>query len=294
MVEENSKQPESQPDQNVGQAPVLADKGSLQVSQTQQPSAASAPIAQKTEPPKQSWIGKRWWGAAKATENSNRIIALATLVVALATVVSTYEIVTGSNDTKKMVQAAQDINQALTAENSQNQTGFEQTLRQSRASLDAAIEQYRSDQRAWIGISGLNLQQPTTVGKPFVVEVWMTNNGKTPATLIATPVSIFVARSPVPKLRDALNIRQEVTNTLFPGLRYGPDLAYGTMGDNSRVIQAEDISAYANKRLWVYIYGKIEYKDIFGISRVTSYCGVANGSNNFGGCPSGAYPAYAK
>jgi hypothetical protein len=109
MVEENSKQPESQPDQNVGQAPVLADKGSLQVSQTQQPSAASAPIAQKTEPPKQSWIGKRWWGAAKATENSNRIIALATLVVALATVVSTYEIVTGSNDTKKMVQAAQDM-----------------------------------------------------------------------------------------------------------------------------------------------------------------------------------------
>ena len=161
-------------------------------------------------------------------------------------------------------------------------------LKQSTASLQI-------DERAWVGISGFTLRTPETVGSPFIAEIWTSNSGKTPAIPIAAPVFMFVSEVPVARLQELPTVHENFRPVMFPLVRYGPDLVYSTMGGNSRVIGVEDINAYNSwpSRLWIYVYGRLVYKDVFENVHTTSYCAVSNGTNSFGGCPEGTYPDYA-
>lgn len=85
--------------------------------------------------------------ATGKAENSNRMVAFATAFIAAATFISTYEIVTGSNDTKRIVTAAEDIKTALNTANSQNQDALDKTLRENRRSLRRTM---RQSKKLWI------------------------------------------------------------------------------------------------------------------------------------------------
>jgi len=82
---------------------------------------------------------------------------------------------------------------------------------------------------------------------------------------------------------------------IFPGVTYGPDLIDSSMGGGTKRVEDKDIVAFTAKpsALWIYIYGRIEYMDVFKKKHTTSYCAVSNGANSFGGCPEGVYPTYA-
>ena len=175
-----------------------------------------------------------------------------------------------------------------------NKEAVDASREQSEKALNASINALQLDERPWIYISGLNLK-PLILGEPFVAELWFKNEGKTPATPSEGPVFIMVSGFPVRHLEDIPGEHQNRVGMIFPGIVYGPDPVTSAMGGASRLVEGKDIAAFNAKPplLWIYIYGRFGYKDVFGRHHTTSYCGVSNGGNNFGGCPEGTYPNYA-
>jgi hypothetical protein len=60
-----------------------------------------------------------------------------------------------------------------------------------------------------------------------------------------------------------------VVMKVFPGSVYVPEIIV-----SKNVAMAADIEAFNAKppRLWIYVYGRMEYRDIFGDHHTTSYC----------------------
>ena len=157
----------------------------------------------------------------------------------------------------------------------------------SRKGLNETLKNFAVDERAWIYISGLNLETPQ-VGQPITAQIWIKNSGKSPAKLTKGPISLWPSETPLNRVHDVPAERHNPLSMLFPEITYGPDLISTPHGANKA-----QVDAYGQKRLWVYVYGRIGYLDIFGKHHTTSWCGVANGTNTFGACPEGTYPVFA-
>lgn len=288
MPEETSGPQQSQTDQSVGQVPVSAGVGDLQTEKPKQEIPKFGAEANEPESPAKPWIGRRWWEAAKQSENSNRIIALATLAVALATIVSTYEIVTGSNDTKKIVASAADIKNALNTANSQNQDALGKTLRenrralrrtlrqsqeamdasnnQSKTALDATIADSKLDQRAWVGMIRAVLTPDTTIkaDSDAVIGIVIENTGKTPALNTKPTVHWNLLGPSDPLVPPSPKFAQSVT-VFFP--------------NSPVVISTEKVRfsatelEYMKQGTQVFkVWGEISYDDIFKNSHWTHFC----------------------
>ena len=145
------------------------------------------------------------------------------------------------------------------------------------------------DQRAWIYIGGMNLR-PLQISEPAKVDVWINNAGRTPGSPTGGAILLNISHEPIEHVEDITNTPKPVAGIVFPGIVYVPEI---TVSKN--VAMAADIEAFNAKppRLWIYVYGRMEYRDIFGDHHTTSYCAVSNGTTNFGGCPQGTYPVYA-
>lgn len=164
---------------------------------------------------------------------------------------------------------------------------------QAKAAQDsvAAIQQQmRQDQRAWVGIHGINLVTPLEKDKVFNILVIFMNSGKTPALETTGPIFTTLAGAPIKKLKD-LPTKGLVyyPGTIFPGVAYSTTVS-------SPVKMTDDIIKEFNSgHIWIYVYGRTEYHDVFGRHHTTSNCIVSiNGSPNFQACPAGTYPSYAK
>jgi hypothetical protein len=126
---------------------------------------------------------------------SDWIMSIATIVIAVGTLVSAgaicmqyMEMHEGGVQTDRIIAADERIASAM-----------EGTLGEAKRSLDAAINQNRLDQRAWVGPIEMGINDPPVhVGSKLVATVVLTNNGKTPALDVATLASIeFVDKGTV-------------------------------------------------------------------------------------------------
>jgi len=166
----------------------------------------------------------------------------------------------------------------------------------ARASIQATQTALRVEQRAWVFISAIRLE-PLVLNDPFTVQFAIRNEGRTPATSRKEgKVFMMISLTPVDRLKDVPGESHHKLGVLFPGIDYGPDRIFSTMGGNNRVVEVNDIAAYRAKppTLWVYFYGEIDYTDVFGRDHSTSFCAVSNGTDTFGACSEGVYPTYAK
>ena len=104
------------------------------------------------------------WDFAKKPESTNVAMAIATIVIAVATVRTWQEIHNGSAQTDKIVTAAQNIQTALDTQNQESQKALRRTLRegriasrenlgQSKAAMDASNTQSKSVLDATIAAS---------------------------------------------------------------------------------------------------------------------------------------------
>lgn len=151
-----------------------------------------------------------------------------------------------------------------------------ETLKQSSGkSLDATIENFRLDQRAWITTKKMTFQGYTAGGKRVVIkegrpikfEITYTNTGKTPARILATKTYFFVMKNgEKPPLQEKSIISTENDPfTLFPNGEYSHEIA--SQGYSQKQIETLKSGQYV-----IYIYGMIPYEDVFGQIRWTQYC----------------------
>ena len=250
--------------------------------------------------------------AAWRTANATVWIAIFTIVLALVGGITLYEVIAGGNDTRDLAEAAKKQASATT-----QQMGYTAALAvmakeqadHTKVAADAAksaaetasdaLKQSQKallvEQRPWVYVSALNLK-PLIAGDPFTVEVWYRNDGKTPAEALGGAVFMYITPVPVSHLEDGPGQPQNKLGMIFPGIVYGPSVLTSTMSGGSRIVDEKDVALFKAEPplLWVYVYGRIEYGDVFTGKHATSFCGFSNGSNTFRGCPKGVYPTYAQ
>jgi hypothetical protein len=248
------------------------------------------------------------WNGIKKTTSTDRITAFATVIIMIATTAYSIIALKQWNVMERQTDAA--FQQLSTARSSikiandalkdARETGKEQsdraerltkanedvahvsiqsaeTLKQSASkSLDATIENFRLEQRAWVNIKEMAFKGYTAGGNqvfikeghPIRFRATYTNTGKTPARILTTKTYMFAMKAGVtPPLQEKAIIATENQHfTLFPNGTYGsPEVV-------SDAYSTEQIEVLKSGQYILYIYGMIPYEDVFGQTRWTQYC----------------------
>jgi hypothetical protein len=292
MVEKTPDAHKNEANQNIPQSAVPTDIGKVAVNKSQDERTESDGVTKKREEVVgNSWMGRRilqklqeWWRVVGRPENSNRLIALATLVIALATAVSTYEIVTGSNDTKQIVTAAQNIQTALDTQNQQSQAALYKTLRENRralrrnlhqsqeamdasnaqgqAALEATIAQSRLDQRAFVNFGKTMEDNPVITPEHPDIQVWefrpyIGNSGDTPTRNAQVYANFLPLPTPLPANFSFPDLDTTTPNTRFV---LGPkENATGPLLS----IPIALLQGVKDRTVHLYFYGWLTYQDVF-------------------------------
>lgn len=148
---------------------------------------------------------------------------------------------------------------------------METTLRESNRN-------FRTDERAWLGLSFTGANIRLTVGQSFFVLVQVINTGKTPAKNVTGMIAIDVIKrgekidfSYAPghanyRIEAGAIFPQGSITESFEAIHHGSDRAEAT------VITAPLLAAIMKNQTVAVIHGRIDYSDIFGTKHWTTYC----------------------
>ncbi len=205
-------------------------------------------------------------------QNRNFLLGLATLIALVIYAITTIFIYCATNRaataTEKAAKAAGD------AANEAKRSRI-----QAEASLNATIAQSQLDQRAWVGAKAMELSV-FAADKPITGVALISNSGKTFAldTVIRVWIHPFTKRVnqlPKPMLKEVspMVIFPNQETLIFVSTPEAP--------------QEADIAAIRDKKIILYLYGKITYLDVFRKPHTTEFCGFFDGKKNFTACTFG-------
>lgn len=165
----------------------------------------------------------------------------------------------------------------------------------AKKSLDATIENFRLEQRAWVGLTEISCVRHkegdgTTVivkeEKSIKCKAIVTNTGKTPARDMITRVYLnyMEVPNPNPKIPEKAIMSTEPTSqTLFPGNSVLVTFPF----PSDKVFAKDQIESLKNGQNAIYLYGMIVYRDVFGETHFTKFCAyVLPSLTNVASCPS--------
>ena len=192
------------------------------------------------------------------------------------------EVQKGSTDTQKLVEATGKQADAAkrfanSAEGINTQTKLavdkfdrmaraaESNAAQSKRSLDAAIEQSHSDQRAWVALSP---SAPLVdFNKPPTASFTVVNSGKTPARKVIIRVWLNFFPQMLSILPTGIEPTETSVGVIFPGGRGESNIVPYINAPISLTNLGIDGTWYA------YAWGHVEYLDVFGKPHNTQICG---------------------
>jgi hypothetical protein len=204
----------------------------------------------------------KWWDSLKNAENSNRIIAVATVVIAIAAGLTWWEAHGAGTQTDKIIAADERIAAAM-----------EGSLGQSRIAFDAANKQAILSQRAWLHV--LVQTQPHANGKPFVVgeplEIRATtkNTGRTPALNVKSCTKRDVAGRDATGGFPPPSFVCKDSDYVLDG-NMNPD--QWSYGDFVKPFTAIDLKRITSQQVRMYVHGGVEYDDVFGAHHWVTFC----------------------
>lgn len=208
-----------------------------------------------------AWI----WGGIKSPDFTNPAIALATIIIAAATVLTYCEVHQGSAQTDKIIAADDRLAGAM-----------EGVLGQSADSFNATVAQFRLEQRAWIGITDFHVVGNIEAGKPIKALAVLVNSGHTVARDVKVNIIVHTnvgpldisayAKNPDEKPAAPFGLNRGIFN-LFPNQ---PMNLPGETGSPN----AEAVNAIRVGIRMLYAFGEVTYTDVFDVPHVTKFCGV--------------------
>ena len=145
----------------------------------------------------------------------------------------------------------------------------------SRRALDAAVNNSHQEQRAWVGAQSANITDPIETGKRIRFQVSFSNSGKTPArdmTSIAIS-SAFPTYAPfVPVYPPVFGIKSH--SVVQPGAGYliANDGHTGGLTGPEETFSLLDFEEVKMRKKIVYLYGKVEYSDVFHVQHESTFC----------------------
>ena len=168
-----------------------------------------------------------------------------------------------SDAADRIGQAAQDmvIQDQRIADNSKN--AIEASSKQNSTALGVTINASRLEQRAWVGISVVQLPIPLPAGKTFEIVNHCPNTGKTPAI---RPHAVSEIEIDVPNKPP---IYEETDAPEGPPLLPGAEL---TATVSMPILNDEAIASFKNGKLLIYDRGAVWYWDVFGRKHISTFC----------------------
>jgi hypothetical protein len=267
----------------------------VQESNKVDPAPAAPPTAQQFQE-----VEERMTAFERSTVRWTRVAVGISVLAAIFICAQWYEMHTGSADTHKLAEAAstqatQTTNLATAAGTQAAQTKVlaDQAIIQAQANkqlaqnaVDALAnteKSFRDEQRAWVGISDLNLStfEPN---KPITIEMRIANTGRTPARNVKsryrTHTSNLAMDGPNPvQLSNLQKTKWEYDPAIAPQGKFSYWLGEIEPG---RPITAEQFSTSKDLKdsfaliksgaLIMYDYGEISYRDQSGREHTTTFC----------------------
>jgi hypothetical protein len=151
-----------------------------------------------------------------------------------------------------------------------------ETLRAIRRQAETMDRTLRLDQRAWMGVVGIQITSPLSPDSDFVVEVKTKNTGKTPALKVES-FNRIQALAP----SDGVNRdfgRCDGNGTVMPDSENVVSIG------NGRPVPSQIFFDVKDEARIIYLHGRIQYEDIFGDSHWTDWCFRLVGMNLFVSC----------
>jgi hypothetical protein len=146
----------------------------------------------------------------------------------------------------------------------------EDSLAESKHSLDFTSEQSRLEQRAWVGIFDVQASD-FEVTKPILIAVHVTNTGRTPAVKLQG-LSVTGHAYPPDELNDQdfRNVDEKVNESTLGQLMPNAVVTLPTATELPMTQQRFD--NIASGREVIYIWGKLQYEDVFKRPHYTTFC----------------------
>ena len=144
-----------------------------------------------------------------------------------------------------------------------------ETANQAKRALDATIENFRLEQRAWVGPTEVQTITGAKEGQQFRVSVSILNNGKTPAFRYKSVAYIRILNSKdTPILPDKIvnKAMQETSAVMYPGM------TFKTTPEVSKPLSKIDIENLVNGKSVIYLIGIATYEDVFGQPHYSKFC----------------------
>jgi hypothetical protein len=153
------------------------------------------------------------------------------------------------------------------------------------AATDAAraaskgLEMARLDQRAWL--APFDIRGLPEENKPYNIIVFMKNTGKT----FAKRVEIAMGADVVLKGQEPTFYR---LNEPAPADRsrgmIAPNAGFSAEYQVNPNVTSDELKIYDSGGKWIYVYGRISYKDIFNCDHWTKFCLVYDGKSGYWPC----------
>jgi hypothetical protein len=221
----------------------------------------------------------KYWKSLENAAVSNRTIAVATVVIAIATFLTYFEVRSGSTQTEKIIAADKRIANAM-----------EGGLTQAQNAFTAANGQAILTQRAWITVK-INAAimlgpspppNPFILEKPFDIRISFRNTGRTPALNVKL---VFKREGFV----------QKEGKFGMPNFSYKPDeyIVEGNLipeaevyGDTiTKPLKEDDIKQVTSNQVRIFVHGRVEYDDVFGFHHWQSFCSFLLPTGAMAVCP---------
>jgi len=250
-------------------------------------------------------VEKQMSGFEKATLRWAKLAVFMSAIAALFICLQWYEMHSGGQDThdlavaantqaekmKDMSDAADKIRQAAEgmvtqeqriADNAKN--ALDASNRQSKASLDATISQFRYEQRAWVSAGNFLLEGFKADSTPKATVEWL-NSGKTFAKKVRVNLHLRLGSEAMQSEHElAEAARKAIDNPEESIGALGPGTKATSVIKPSRKLSALEISDMS--RAYTYFWAELTYYDVFKRRHQTEVCVYRRGiEGEFLQCP---------
>jgi hypothetical protein len=240
------------------------------------PTASPATAEQLTE------VEEQMSGFEKSTLRWAKTAVIMSGLAAIFVCAQWWEMHKGGIDTKNLAtaagtQAAAASGFAKSASEIDTKIGlvewdFSRMARNSEEAIRATQESMRLDQRAWLGFGDAKFTiSATDMSAGFTAR----NVGKTPATKVITNVAWTgkIAGTPLTTKDIVYPQKNLESGTIFPSQIFEVS---NSLPKPVPAYQSRFVEELRGESRFLYVFGKIEYLDVFGLPHWTHYCVVVS------------------
>jgi hypothetical protein len=265
----------------------------MTLTEEQPQNAESTAQSNSRKPKRHRTLAQKW----RLVSLPNKLIVLATLVIAVSNGAYTFvalrtlrEIKGSSSDTHSLAETGNlqiSVAQRIAKADEDAAASFKKSVEQSGVYLTESTRRTALDMRPWLfaSASSVALKKdavPMVVNEAFYVRLTTKNNGRTPAIKVREVVVLQIVEVKPDKAFPEPNFTYEPSQYMKDGIiPSGGD----QFSDAPTKFDEGGMKNIIEIKWRLYIHGRVEYEDIFGVKHWTNFCSFLVPGGAYAVCP---------